>query len=84
MGLPGSGPTAIITTLAVLGFEPETGEAVLESHHPGTSPADVQAATGWQLRSRADVRETAPPTADELAIIRRYDPQGFWTRSSPE
>jgi len=80
MGLPGGGPSAIITTLAVLTFERETGEAVLASHHPGTGPAAVQAATGWALRSRADVHETAPPTANELAIIRRYDPAGFWTR----
>jgi glutaconate CoA-transferase subunit B len=80
MGLPGGGPSAIITTLAVLTFERETGEAVLASHHPGTDPAAVRAATGWALRSRADVRETPPPTADELAIIRRYDPGGFWTR----
>ena len=35
--------------------------------------------TGWPLRHASDLLETPPPTADELAIIRRYDPRGFWT-----
>jgi hypothetical protein len=25
------------------------------------------------------VVETPPPSADELAMIRRFDPEGFWT-----
>ena len=80
VGLPRGGPAAVITTLAILEFEAETGEAVLASYHPGSNPEQVQAATGWTLRTHPDVRETLPPTPDELAIIRRYDPQGFWTR----
>jgi glutaconate CoA-transferase subunit B len=82
IGLPGGGPKAIITTLGVLTFERETAEAVLASYHPGGDPASVEAATGWPLRVRADLHETPPPTADELSIIRRYDPQGFWTGRS--
>lgn len=78
-GLPGGGPSAVITTLAVLSFEAGTGEAVLASYHPGTTLEAVQAATGWALRTAPEVGETAAPTADELAIIRRYDPDGFWT-----
>jgi len=27
-----------------------------------------------------DVRETQAPSAEELRIIREYDPEGFWTR----
>jgi glutaconate CoA-transferase subunit B len=70
----------VITTLCVLGFDPATGEAVLRSYHPGQSIDSVRAETGWDLRVASDVRETPPPTARELEIIRRYDPQGFWTR----
>jgi glutaconate CoA-transferase subunit B len=40
----------------------------------------VRANTGWDLKVAPGVRETPAPTAEELAIIRRYDPQGFWTR----
>jgi glutaconate CoA-transferase subunit B len=79
-GLKRGGPSAVITTLCVLGFDPSTGEAVLRSYHPGQSVASVRAETGWDLRVSEDIHETRPPTAEELAIIRRYDPQGFWTR----
>jgi glutaconate CoA-transferase subunit B len=64
----------------VFGFESSTGEAVLRSYHPGQSIASVRAETGWDLCVAEDVRETESPTAEELTIIRRYDPQGFWTR----
>jgi glutaconate CoA-transferase subunit B len=79
-GLPGGGPSAAITTLAVLRFRPDTREAYLDSFHPGTSIAEVQASTGWDLLTGDAVRQTPPPTADELRIIREYDPDGFWTR----
>ncbi len=80
VGLPRGGPSAVITTLCVLGFDATTGEAVLRSYHPGQSVESVRAETGWNLRVAPDARETPPPTEEELAIIRRYDPQGFWTR----
>lgn len=80
VGLPGGGPAAIITTLAVLTFDPSSGEARLRSHHPGVEPAAVRAATGWDLQCWPDLHETPPPTPAELAIIRRYDPHGVWTR----
>ncbi len=79
VGLPRGGPSAVITTRCVLGFN-APGEAVLRSYHPGESVESVCAATGWDLKIAPDVRETQPPTAQELEIIRRYDPQGFWTR----
>jgi glutaconate CoA-transferase subunit B len=80
VGLRHGGPSAIITTRCLLGFDATTGEAVLQSYHPGQSVASVRAETGWDLRVAEDVCETGPPMAEELAIIRRYDPQGFWTR----
>jgi glutaconate CoA-transferase subunit B len=79
VGLPRGGPASVITTLGVLRFDPQTREAFLHSHHPFASVADVQAATGWPLLIAPDVAVTPPPSPAELAIIRRYDPQGFWT-----
>lgn len=79
VGLARGGPSAIITTLAVLTFDAETGEALLASYHPGSSSAAVHGATGWDLLNCPALAETSPPTAEELAIIRRYDPDGFWT-----
>lgn len=78
-GLPRGGPSAVITTLGVLDFNRETGEAVLRSYHPGQSVESVRAETGWDLKIAPDVQETVAPTLRELEIIRRYDPQGFWT-----
>jgi glutaconate CoA-transferase subunit B len=41
--------------------------------------AEVQAATGWDLRVAADLHETPEPTEAELRLLRQFDPQGFWT-----
>jgi glutaconate CoA-transferase subunit B len=80
VGLPRGGAAAVITTLAVLGFTKDTHEMELRSWHPGSSPDEVGANTGWDLRVAPDARETPAPTSDELRIIRECDPQGFWTR----
>lgn len=77
VGLPGGGPSALITTLGVFAFE--DGEAMLRSYHPFTSLETVRESTGWELRTSDDLHPTPEPTADELAVIRRYDPEGFWT-----
>jgi glutaconate CoA-transferase, subunit B len=78
-GLPGGGPSAVITTLGLLRFAASTREMVLASVHPGVTVEEVQAQTGWSLRVADPVIETLPPSADELAMIRRFDPEGFWT-----
>ena len=79
-GLPGGGPSAIVTTLGVFRFPPEGGEAFLASVHPGHTVDEVRAETGWDLKVAPDVGETPAPTAEELTQIRRFDPDGFWTR----
>src|SRR6266550_66372 len=80
-GLLGGGPAAIITTLGVLRFPDGGGEAHLASVHPGHSVDEVRRETGWHLKVAAGVTETASPTEAELAAIRRFDPDGFWTRN---
>jgi len=80
-GLPEGGPAALITTLGVFGFDSQTREAVLRSYHVGGSIDHVREQTGWPLRVSPDVRETPPPTPEELQLIRALDPDGFWTRA---
>jgi glutaconate CoA-transferase, subunit B len=70
LGFRGAGPTAVITDLGVLEPEPETKELRLTRVHQGVSLDDVRAATGWTLRVADDVRETSPPTAEELEALR--------------
>jgi glutaconate CoA-transferase subunit B len=83
VGLPWGGPSAVITTKAVLRFGPSAGspdgEAYLSSVHPGCTVEEVLASTGWKLRVADTVTETPPPDAAELAGIREYDKEGFWT-----
>ena len=78
VGLPRGGPAAAITTKAVLRFG-DDGEAYLAAVHPGISVDDVVANTGWKLRVPSGVGETQVPTGAELAAIRDYDKEGFWT-----
>jgi glutaconate CoA-transferase subunit B len=80
-GLPGGGPSAVITTLGILRFDACTKEMYLHSVHPGVDVATVRAATGWELRIADDLHETPAPGAEELRLLRQFDPQGFWTRA---
>ncbi len=79
VGLPRGGPAAVITTLGVLQFDSTSKEMVLASVHPGVTVEHVLENTGWPLRVAADVRETSAPTESELAALRQFDPEGFWT-----
>jgi glutaconate CoA-transferase subunit B len=81
-GLLGGGPVAIITSLCVFRFPEGGGEAHLASIHPGHSVDEVRAETGWEVKIAEHVSETAPPSESELSAIRRFDPEGFWTRTA--
>jgi glutaconate CoA-transferase, subunit B len=78
VGLPGGGPSAIITTKAVLRFDSQ-GEAYIASVHPGVELDEVRANTGWAIGALPDWSHTPEPTREELRIIRECDPDGFWT-----
>ena len=79
VGLPRGGPSAVITTLGILRFEPESKEMILTAVHPGVTVEEVVENTGWPLKIAQDVETTPAPTAAELALIQKFDPQGFWT-----
>jgi glutaconate CoA-transferase subunit B len=81
VGLPRGGPAAVITTLGVLRFDPQTREMVLSSLHPGVTRDEVIQNTGWPLRTAPQLERTPSPSQAELAILRRFDPEGFWTGS---
>jgi glutaconate CoA-transferase, subunit B len=78
-GLPRGGPSAVITTKAVLRFD-EDGESYLASLHPGVTLDDVLNNTGWKLRIGKNLEQTEPPSVAELEAIREYDKEGFWTK----
>ena len=76
-GLPRGGPQALITSLGVFRF-PE-GRAQLSQTHPGISRDQVRANTAWELDSAAGMGTTPIPSKQELDIIRRFDPDRYWT-----
>ncbi|QBI53380.1 CoA-transferase subunit beta [Streptomonospora litoralis] len=70
LGLPGAGPTRVITDLGVLKPDPQTRELTLAQLHPGVTAEDARAATGWDLAVSPDLATTPEPTAEELAVLR--------------
>jgi glutaconate CoA-transferase, subunit B len=76
----GQGPSVVVTGLGVYGFD-ETGEMTLESLHPGVTLEKVRESTGWDLKVADDLRETEPPSDEELRLMREeLDPEGTYTR----
>ena len=67
----GDNVRVVVTDLGVL--EPRDGELTLTAVHAGVDSADAVDATGWELRVADDVRETAPPTSDELEALRALE-----------
>jgi glutaconate CoA-transferase subunit B len=79
VGLVRGGPSALITTRGLFRFDSENCAAVLHSYHPGETVESVRQDTGWTLEVAPHVHQTPAPTQEELEIIHRYDPVGFWT-----
>jgi len=79
MGLLGGGPSRVITSMGIFTFAAADREMVLSFYHPEVTIEQIENETGWPLRVAPDARETAPPTAAELAAIRKYDPLRVWT-----
>jgi glutaconate CoA-transferase subunit B len=69
-GLDTAGPTLVITDLCLFEPDPETAELTVTSLHEGVTRDRVREATGWDVRFGAEVAITAPPTAEELAVLR--------------
>lgn len=70
LGLPGAGPTLVVTDLGLLRPDPETAELTLTELHPGVEVDQVVEATGWKLKVSGDLATTPAPTEAELRILR--------------
>ena len=58
----------------------ENGELTLTALHPGATPEEAQANTGWALKVSPNLRTTDPIREDELRILRSLDPQGIYLK----
>ena len=79
-GLPaGTGPYRVVTSLAVMGFDDVTRRMKLLSVNPGVTVEQVIENTGFDLLVADEVAENAPPSPEELDILRtRVDPDGLY------
>jgi glutaconate CoA-transferase, subunit B len=81
LGMPGSGPTKVITDKAVLEADPETGELILGGLYPGVDAAEIGAGVGWPLRSRSRRDNIDPPSSEELHLLREVlDPKRLYLK----
>lgn len=64
------GPSALVTGLAVFDFLRDQGRFRLRSVHPGTTAAEVRAATGFDYDEPERMSETPLPDAATLALLR--------------
>lgn len=78
-GLPeGTGPYKIITDMAIMDFEPESKRMRVISIHPGHAFDNVQENCGFELLIIGKIDETAPPTDEELRLLREeIDPYRY-------
>lgn len=70
LGLPGAGPTLVITDLGIYRPDPETSELVLSQLHEGVEVEQVREATGWDLKVSPELSRTPAPTETELKTLR--------------
>jgi glutaconate CoA-transferase subunit B len=64
------GPHALVTGLCVFAFDKTKGKFRLESVHPGVTPEEVRAATGFDYETPARVNSTPTPDAAALSLLR--------------
>jgi glutaconate CoA-transferase subunit B len=70
------GQTTLVTDMGILESEPATGELILTSHYAGISVEQVREATGWPLAIAGGLRETPPPSEQELSVLRSITGNG--------
>jgi glutaconate CoA-transferase subunit B len=75
---PGTGPYRVITDLAIMGYHEQTRRMEIVSLHPCVALEQVRQATGFELGIRQPVQTTAPPSEQELRILREeVDPHRY-------
>jgi acyl CoA:acetate/3-ketoacid CoA transferase beta subunit len=77
---PGRSVHALVTDLGT--FEKRAGVLQLAALAPGVTFEDVQELCGWELEAPAsDLPVLDDVTMDEVAALRRWDPNGWFLRA---
>jgi glutaconate CoA-transferase subunit B len=70
-GLPrGTGPAFVVSTLALMDYDPETCWMRLKATHPGVTVQEVIDSTGFKLIIPKEVGQNPAPSAEELRLLR--------------
>jgi len=79
-GLPrGTGPAYVVSTLALMDYDNETCRMRLKATHPGVTVNEVVASTGFELIIPKQVGSNAPPSTEELRLLREeIDPENVY------
>lgn len=79
--MTGHGVSTVITPLGVLRRPDRFGELELAEIFPGVEVAEVQAATGWDLKIAEDLVTTAQPSQQDVNLLQQQiDPDRFYLR----
>ena len=81
VGLPGGGPSLVITNKASFHFDDTTKKMYLYSYYPGFTPEAVQEEISFEV-DLTRATEAKPPTEHELNILRtQCDPDRMVLKS---
>jgi glutaconate CoA-transferase subunit B len=67
---PGTGPYRVVTSLAVMGYHPNSKRMMLLHTQPGIEVEEVLDNTGFELLVAKEVTKNPPPTEKELDVLR--------------
>jgi glutaconate CoA-transferase subunit B len=73
LGIATAGPVLLVTDLCIMEPERETNELVVTALHAGVTRDQVTENTGWRARFASEVRETEPPSPQELEALRELN-----------
>lgn len=72
--LKDSGPSTLISRKGIFKFDPVSKEMYLANNHPGISVDEIKKDIPWDLNVSPDLKETKPPSANELEFMRKFNP----------
>jgi glutaconate CoA-transferase subunit B len=70
LGIYTKGPTKLVTDLCVMEPDPVSCEMQVVAIHPGVTPEQLRANTGWPVKFAENLIQTPVPTAQELSVLR--------------
>ena len=80
-GLAAGGMYRVVTDLGLFGFDEQTKRMKVLALHPGVTLEQVRDNTGFDLAADPRIDVTEPPRTEELAFLRKLDPERLYTAS---